>query len=141
MPEDLASLRVTDVEVRPGILKPIYLEPAGQLPDWLSVDGQRIEFTIRGWYEVLLTVEWDPANTDGTRFAHTAIPDHHPLHSEAIDATVLGSISAGRQLLRGNTIFDPDGPNRLSLEVWHDAPDAIAVGAAALDIRILTSSK
>ncbi len=87
---------------------------------------------------MLLTVEWDPAKIDGAHFAHTAIPDHHPLHSEAIDAAVLGSISAGRQVLRGNTIFDPDGPHQLSLEVWHNAPDPITVGTAGLDVRALS---
>ncbi len=138
MAEDLVCLRATAIDVRPGILKPIQLKPVGALPDWLCLQNRQIEFTIRGWYEVLLTVEWDPTNTDGTRFAHTAIPDHHPLHSEAIDAAVLGAISAGRQLLRGNAIFDPDGPHQLSLEVWHNAPEAIAVGAAALDVRALS---
>ena len=138
MPEDLIALRATAVDIRPGILKPIYLEPDGPLPAWLSVENRQITFTTRGWYEVLLTVEWDPANVDGTRFAHTAIPDDHPLHSEAVDAAVLGTISAGRQVLRGNTVFDPDGPHQVSLEVWHDAPNSIVVGTAALDIRVLS---
>jgi hypothetical protein len=66
-----------------------------------------LRFRTAGWYEILLTVGWDRTQTAGTRFAHTAIPDHHPLHSEAINAAVLAALSEGTQLLRGNTIFEP----------------------------------
>src|SRR5204862_4592639 len=61
-------------------------------------DGDGIIFMSDGWYEVLLRVDWDPAETSGTRFAHTKIPGQEPLHSEAISASVLARISDGRQL-------------------------------------------
>ncbi|HEY2812509.1 MAG TPA: hypothetical protein VGJ03_03485 [Acidimicrobiales bacterium] len=75
-----------------------------------------------GWYEVLLCVHWDETDQAGTRFAHTRIPDQEPLHSEAIDASVLARISQGQQLLRGNSLFGPDRTTGLVLEVWHDSP-------------------
>src|SRR3954471_17899252 len=78
-------------------------EPTGDV----EVTGGRLVFQRRGWYEVLLTVSWDTTDATGHRFAHTAIPDHHPLHSEAIEASVLQSLSDGRQLLRGNSVFEP----------------------------------
>src|SRR3954462_12910826 len=89
-----------------------------------------IVFDSRGWYEVLLRVDWDPRDTTGTRFAHTKIPDNEPLHSEAIDADVLARISQGRQLLRGNSLFGPDRTTSLKLEVWHDSERSVEVGYA-----------
>src|SRR5205085_12340600 len=74
----------------------------------VKVVDDTLEFVTPGWYEVLLTVQWDPTNRDGRRFAHTAIPDSHPLHSEAIEADALAELSDRRQLLRGNTWFDPE---------------------------------
>jgi len=96
-----------------------------------------VTFQSRGWYEVLLTVAWDPANTSGRRFAHTKIPDQHPLHSEAIEAEVVVQLSGGRQLLRGNTVFEPGGVERIVLEVWHDASEPVTVKEASLEIRPL----
>jgi hypothetical protein len=107
--------------------------PAGELQ---SVDGG-VTFSQRGWYEVLLSVEWSATNIEGTRFAHTAVPDQHPLHSEAINAAVLAALSSGRQLLRGNTIFVPGEADHISLEVWHDAAEPIDLHDASLEIRNL----
>jgi hypothetical protein len=80
-----------------------------------GADG--IIFISEGWYEVLLRVDWDPVDRSGTRFAHTKIPGQEPLHSEAINASVLARISDGRQLLRGNSLFGPDRTTSLVLEV------------------------
>jgi hypothetical protein len=74
----------------------------------------------------------------GHRFSHTAIPDSHPLQSEAIDALVLAALSDGKQLLRGNTIFEPDsGVNSIALEVWQDSGDTLEITNASLEIRPL----
>ncbi len=119
---------------------PVVLSPQGSLPEWLAVSEAEIRFTAEGWYEVLMTVEWDPRRTDGTRFSHTSIPDHHPLHSEAIAADVLAQVSGGRQMLRGNSVFSPDGPSSLTLEVWHDSAGPVTVQGASLQIRRLTGA-
>jgi hypothetical protein len=100
------------------------------------IDGG-ITFRRAGWYEVLLTVNWDATNIHGTRFSHTAIPDQHPLHNEAINAAVLAALSSGRQLLRGNTIFVPGEVDHISLEVWHDANATLDILDAGLEIRDL----
>ena len=102
----------------------------------LEADGG-IAFDTEGWYEVLLRVDWDPVDTSGTRFSHTKVPDQEPLHSEAIDATVLSRISQGRQLLRGNSLFGPDRTTCLVLEVWHDSSNAVEVTYAELIVREL----
>jgi hypothetical protein len=115
----------------------IRLQPDGEVPPEMKPHGASIHFFDEGWFEVLLTVEWDPSVTDGTRLAHTNIPDVHPLHSEAIDAKVLSRICDERQLLRGNTIFSPDGPSEIVLEVWHDAGRPVEVRRAELAIRSL----
>jgi hypothetical protein len=119
--KELTAIRLLGHEPEPGV----------------TADGADLVFESRGWYEVLLTVCWSTDNTTGTRFSHTAIPDAHPLHSEAINAKVLADLSNGRQLLRGNSIFNPDGPNRIRLEVWHDAEKAIDITRAELAIRKL----
>jgi hypothetical protein len=98
---------------------------------------QGVVFDTRGWYEVLMRVDWDPSETSGTRFAHTRIPDNEPLHSEAIDAAVLALISEGRQLLRGDTIFGLDHTTSIVLEVWHDAERPVEVRYAHLVVREL----
>lgn len=103
----------------------------------LSADG--IHFVHPGSFEVLLTVEWDPENADGHRFSHTKIPDHHPLHSEAIEAPVLNELSGGRQLLRGNSVFGSDGLSCIQLEVWHDAPEPVEIRRAELVVRRLAT--
>jgi hypothetical protein len=100
------------------------------------IDGG-ITFRRAGWYEVLLTVNSDATNMHGTRFSHTAIPDQHPLHSEAINAAVLAALSSGRQLLRGHTIFVPGEVDHISLEVWHDANATLDILDASLEIRDL----
>ena len=87
--------------------------------------------------EVLLTVDWRPSNRFGTRFAHTAIPDEHPLHSEAIDAGVLVDLSRGRRLLHGNSMFGPERTDRIDLEVWQDSGTPTDIRAASLEIRAL----
>src|SRR3954463_15860101 len=96
-----------------------------------------IVFDSRGWYEVLLRVDWDPRDTTVTRFAHTKIPDNEPLHSEAINADVLSRISNGRQLLRGNSMFGLDHTISAVLEVWHDASNPVDVTYAELVVREL----
>ena len=120
-------------------LTPLRLWPTkAQLPG-LDVDDNDggIRFTVRGWFEVLLTVDWGSANQLGTRFSHTAIPDRHPLHSEAIQASVLVDLSGGKQLLRGNTLFGPQGVDRLRLEVWQDSGAPLDIQTASLEIRAL----
>jgi hypothetical protein len=47
---------------------PLVQRDAGSIA---AVDGDEIVFTARGWYEVLLTVEWDPRATRGRRFSHS----------------------------------------------------------------------
>lgn len=108
----------------------------GDLSGVEAKDGG-IEFGLGGWFEVLLTVDWGPSNRYGTRFAHTAIPDGHPLHSEAIDAGVLVELSGGKQLLRGNSMFGPKGTNRIDLEVWQDSGSPLDIRDASLEIRPL----
>src|SRR4051812_44752982 len=100
------SFGASELEVEPNSLRKIALRAERHDDRFAPIDGA-IVFRQYGWFEILLTVEWDPTNTEGTRFAHTAITDHHPLHSEAINASVLARLSNGRQLLRGNTIFEP----------------------------------
>ena len=60
-----------------------------------------------------------------------------PLHSEAIDASVLARISEGRQLLRGNTVFGHDHTTELVLEVWQDSGEPVRVHEADLVVREL----
>lgn len=105
-------------------------------PNVECVDGQ-LHFMTTGWYEVLLEVAWTTDVTTGTRFSHSKIPGQQPLHSEAIDGTVLARISEGRQLLRGNTVFGPDHTTELLLEVWHDAGVPVSVRSADLVVREL----
>jgi hypothetical protein len=100
-------------------------------------EGGSLHFDEVGWYEVLLQVAWDPAATAGTRFVHSKVPGQQPLHSEAIDATVLGQISDGRQLLRGNTVFGHDHTSDLVLECWQDSGGAVRVLEADLVVREL----
>jgi hypothetical protein len=107
-----------------------------QLDEVDSVDGG-LRFTVRCWYEVMMTVGWDPADDRGHRFSHTSVPDQHPLHSEAIEARVLNALSDGEQLLRGNTVFTPDRIDRLRLEVWQDSGGAVMVRRASLVVRRL----
>ena len=99
--------------------------------------GPGIRFETVGWYEVLLAVEWDPHDSEGTRFSHTHIPGQQPLHSEAINADVLVQLSDGRQLLRGNTIFGLDHTREIVLEVWHDSPRPVKIRSGELRIREL----
>jgi len=121
-----------------GELTRMQLHPVDEQLAGVESDGDRIEFRLAGWFEVLLTVEWDPNVRAGHRFSHTAIPDSHPLHSEAIDAGVLAALSDGRQLLRGNTVFEPDsGVSTIALEVWQDSGDVVEIHNAALEIRAL----
>jgi hypothetical protein len=101
----------------------------------LADDG--VVFDTDGWYEVLLRVDWDTSNAAGTRFSHTSIPGQEPLHSEAISASVLGQLSNGRQLLRGNTLFGPDRTSSLVLEVWQDSGEPVRVVYAELVVREL----
>ena len=112
---------------------------SAQLPradDVDCVDGM-VVFRAEGWYEILLAVEWDPEARRGTRFSHTSVPGQQPLHSEAVSASVLASISGGRQLLRGNTLFGPERTARLALEVWQDSGEVVAVKSAAITVREL----
>jgi hypothetical protein len=125
------------VTVAPERLVPLALElPGSAPPDVRCVDGH-VHFDTIGWYEVLLSVAWDDRNIDGTRFAHSKIPGQQPLHSEAIDASVLARISGGRQLLRGNTVFGHDHTSELVLEVWQDSGVPVAVHRAELIVRAL----
>jgi hypothetical protein len=124
------------VTVPSGRVTPIQVVATDEHQTMVSPDGDALRFLRRGWYEVLLTVEWSPSNRTGTRFSHTAIPDHHPLHSEAIDAAILVALSDGQQLLRGDTIFEPDdGTDKIQLEVFQDAGAPVEVQYAALQLR------
>jgi hypothetical protein len=124
------------LEVPPRSMVRLPLTPAA-IDEDLSVEEGVVTIHRRGWYEVHLTVAWDPGATDGTRFSHTKIPEGHPLHSEAIDAAVLAQISDGRQLLRGNAVFGDGETDQLAIEVWHDAPTPVRVHEASLRIRRL----
>lgn len=125
--------------VESGVLTPVPLVAQANttLPLWFELQDGEVSFVTEGWFEVLLSVHWDTANRSGERFSHTAIPDHHPLHSEAISASVLAGISDGKQLLRGNSIFGPDGADRLRVQVWQNSGEPVAVTGASLGIRPL----
>jgi len=139
MTEQLITLTSPEeISVPSGSITPIAMVLQCPAPPWLEVTDRSIRFVARRWCEVLLTVVWDPSNTDGTRFCHTTIPDHHPLHSEAVAADVLARISNGRQLLRGNTIFNPGGPEALALEVWQDSGRPVTIKEARLELRSLS---
>jgi hypothetical protein len=119
-----------------GSLTRLQLHPVGEQLAGVESDGDCIAFRVAGWFEVLLTVDWDSNVQVGHRFSHTAIPDSHPLHSEAIEARVLTELSDGKQLLRGNTIFEPGSTvNSIALEVWQDSGDFLAIANASLEIR------
>src|SRR6266851_3606081 len=106
--ENIAWFQLSEpFEVPSGEVTRLHLVPVGKQHQGIASGGDEIVFSVTGWYEVLLSVEWDPTVIEGYRFSHTAIPDSHPLHSEAIEAAVLASLSDGKQLLRGNTLFDP----------------------------------
>jgi hypothetical protein len=125
------------IEVPSSKLYRLHLEPVGtQLADIDASEGG-VRFTARCWCEVLLTVGWDPGDDDGYRFAHTSVPDQHPLHSEAIEARVLNALSNGEQLLRGNTVFAPGSADTLMLEVWHDSQRMVSMRRASLVVRRL----
>jgi hypothetical protein len=125
-PRTIPSRELTPVELRcPEVCSPALEERDGG-----------IGFAVDGWYEVLMEVGWDRSR-EGTRFSHTKIPGRQPLHSEAIDAGVLVDVSGGRQLLRGNARFGPDGHARILLEVWHDGDEPREVRHASLSVREL----
>src|SRR3954463_16508901 len=136
MPSNEIRLEAQGLMVPPRQLFRVPLRPNGPAPGVRIEDGEVI-FIAAGWYEVLLAVEWSPENRDGHRFSHTAIPDSHPLHSEAIEADVLADLSDGRQLLRGNTIFDPDTTIRsLALEVWQGSSATVTIKHASIALRL-----
>ena len=118
-------------------LTPLRLAPTSDAIPGVEAHAGGVGFKGTGWFEVLLTVDWGSTNRFGTRFSHTAIPDGHPLHSEAIDAGVLVDLSDGKQLLRGNTMFGPKGVDRIQLEVWQDSGTSLDVENASLEIRPL----
>ena len=76
-------------------MTPLPLAPEGPASDRVAWDGDAVTFRAVGWYEVLMRVDWDPKVLRGTRFCHTMIPDHEPLHSEAIAAEVLSALNGG----------------------------------------------
>ncbi len=123
--------------VPPRRMTALHLRLQGPSLKGVVSSGPGICFETVGWYEVLLAVEWDPYDEEGTRFAHTRIPGQEPLHSEAINAAVLKQLSDGRQLLRGNTIFGLDHTREIVLEVWHDNPRPVEVRSGELRIREL----
>src|SRR2546423_1598117 len=141
MGEELIRFRSrAAISVPTNEMTSISLQAVDPIGSELSAMEGGVEFLTAGWYEVLLTVEWDAMSDAGHRFAHTSIPDAHPLHSEAIEASKLNQISGGKQLLRGNTLFGPDGPSRIELEVWQDSGASITVKAAELAVRRLPRS-
>jgi hypothetical protein len=139
MTEDLTKTFTADsVEVPTGRMWSIPLRGTEIADDRLRVtqDGS-VKIDQPGWYEVLLTVAWDPERTGGSRFSHTKTPDRHPIHSEAIEADVLAAISGGEQLLRGNTVLGGDGPDTITIEVWQDSGQSVTVKRAELGLRLL----
>jgi hypothetical protein len=138
MPSVIRFATSSAVKVEPNSLTPLRLEAIDGVPGEFRPTDEGVKFVEAGWYEILLTVEWDPDVLEGTRFSHTKIPDDHPLHSEAIDASVLSRISGGRQLLRGNSIFGKEGLDEITLEVWHDADEPVEVRRAELAVRKLS---
>ena len=108
----------------------------GTLPGVEAEDGG-VRFHRAGWFEIVLTVAWEPTVRHGRRFAHTAVPHQHPLHSEAIEAGVLAELSQGRQLLRGSSVFGPGSIDRVVLEVWQDSGTSVSVPHASLEVRLL----
>jgi hypothetical protein len=138
--QQLAHFALTAPAHVPGrSLTPLRLAPTNDRIPGVETHEGGVSFKGTGWFEVLLTVDWGSTNRFGTRFSHTAIPDGHPLHSEAIDAGVLVDLSDGKQLLRGNTMFGPKGVDRIQLEVWQDSGTSVGVETASLEIRPLPS--
>ncbi len=136
--EQLAHFALTEpAHVPSRSLTPLRLAPTHDRIPGVETHEGGVSFKGTGWFEVLLTVDWGSTNRFGTRFSHTAIPDGHPLHSEAIDAGVLVDLSDGKQLLRGNTMFGPKGVDRIQLEVWQDSGTSLDVENASLEIRPL----
>jgi hypothetical protein len=125
------------VRIESGQLTPVALSTPPDASEHVEYTDDGVVFHSPGWYEVLLKVEWDPAVRRGTRFSHTQVSDHEPLHSEAISADVLAQLSGGRQLLRGNSVFGPDGTTSLVLEVWQDSGQPVELRNAALVVREL----
>jgi hypothetical protein len=137
---DEVSFRSASLVIPPKTLHKVPLRSTTDDSRYAARDDG-IAFCQRGWFEILLAVSWDPTNTEGTRFSHTAITDQHPLHSEAINAGVLVQLSDGKQLLRGNTIFEPGRIDHVTLEVWHDASAPVEIIEASLDVRDLNSGE
>jgi hypothetical protein len=135
--DQIVFCTATPTNVPVGELTKMALEQQDRSPHVHYRAGDGIAFDTEGWYEVLLRVDWDADDVTGTRFAHTKIPDQEPLHSEAINASVLARISQGRQLLRGNSLFGPDRTTTLVLEVWHDSDEVVEVAYAELVVREL----
>lgn len=125
------------IMVQPNEMTQLSLNAPDEASPHIVVENGRLIFIDEGWYEVRLDVKWSTDQLDGTRFAHTKMPGEQPLHSEAIDAQVLSQLSQGRQLLRGNTIFDPPNTAELVLEVWHDSVEPVEVTTASLTVRDL----
>ena len=118
-------------------LMPVVLSPSPTPSANVHYTDDGVVFDTRGWYEILLRVDWDTDNTMGTRFSHTKIPDQEPLHSEAINGSVLAELSGGKQLLRGNSLFGPNRTTGLVLEVWQDSGGPLDVTYAELVVREL----
>lgn len=125
------------VDVPSSKLCRLHLEPVDRKIGDVESAGGGLRFTDRCWFEILMTVAWDTRNEVGHRFAHTSVPDQHPLHSEAIEARVLNELSEGKQLLRGNTVFTPGSMDTLMLEVWQDSGESVTVRRASLVARRL----
>lgn len=119
---------------------PLVAQADTTLPLWFELQDGEVSFVTDGWFEVLLAVQWDAANRSGERFSNTAIPNRHPLHSEAISASVLADVSEGKQLLRGNTVFGPEGADRLRLQVWQNSGVPVEVKNASLGVRPLDAA-
>ena len=128
------------VDVPSSKLYRLHLEPVGRQLSYVETAGGGLRFTDRCWFEILMTVAWDTSNHAGHRFAHTSVPDQHPLHSEAIEARVLNELSQGEQLLRGNTVFAPGSTDTLMLEVWQDSGESVTVHRASLVARRLDAA-
>jgi hypothetical protein len=72
------------VKVASHTMTPLVVWPNEELPDHVEHSEDGIVFSKTAWYEVQLKVQWDASVRDGTRFAHTKVPDGGaPLHSEA----------------------------------------------------------
>ena len=101
--------------------------------DGVTSSGRGVRRKRTGWYEVLLGEARDPLDTDGTPFSHTRMPDHEPLHSEAINAAnndlQLGAGVAGAIRRKGGPQIQAECDKIGRIELGEAHPDPFTVCA------------